>query len=397
MIPEPLWQVIGQSVRGASHVRADLPNQDAISWRPSSRGGPPLVLVLSDGHGSAKSFRSDRGSRFAVTAAADLLQELVSGLPDPQNLSVVKRFAGERLPDELVRRWRSAVDGDLAEHPFTEPELAKLTQQRGEPSRKGVAKNPRLAYGATVLGVLVTQDFLLFLQLGDGDILVVADDGLVTRPLARDARLMANETTSLCMSEAGREVRLRFQANYGGLPALIMAATDGYANSFVNDDAFRKVGSDILAIMREDGVQLVEENLLNWLDEASATGSGDDISLGILYRVDAIQAQPGSGASSEDSGGLPDAEFPTSPVSPGVAHAVPEGTHGSDAQLASEGGRRDAAEDSEMGSRFVARFKHEGPSEPSKRVRLADAIGGDREEADDAASADASPDVAPRD
>jgi hypothetical protein len=133
--------------------------------------------------------------------------------------------------------------------------LAKLAQQRGEQSAREVIKTPRLAYGATVLGVLVTQDFLLFLQLGDGDILAVADDGTVTRPFARDARLIANETTSLCMSAAWSEVRMRFQADYGGSLALILVATDGYANSFVNDDAFRKVGSDILAIMRVDGVQ----------------------------------------------------------------------------------------------------------------------------------------------
>jgi serine/threonine protein phosphatase PrpC len=392
MTPEPSWQVIGQSVRGASHVRADLPNQDAITWRPSSRGGPPLILVVSDGHGSAKSFRSDRGSKFAVTATADLLQELVCGLPDAQNLSMVKRFAVERIPDELVRRWRNAVDRDLAEHPFTELELAELTQQRGERSCTEVAKAPRLAYGATVLGVLVTQGFLLFLQLGDGDILIVADDGTVTRPLARDARLIANETTSLCMSEAWREVRLRFQANYGGLPALIMAATDGYANSFVNDDAFRKVGSDILTIMREDSVQAVEENLLEWLDEASASGSGDDISLGILYRADAVRAQSGSAPSSEDAGGFPDVASSTSPVNPAETHSLSEGSRSLDTQLVSGGVRHRATEDSEIGSSFVARFKHEGPREPSKRVRLEDAIGGGDADADDA-----SVDVAPRD
>ena len=408
MTPEPLWHVIGQSVRGASHVRADLPNQDAISWRPSSRSGPPLVLVVSDGHGSAKSFRSDRGSKFAVAAAADLMQELVSGQPDPQNLSMVKRVAEERLPNELVRRWQSAVDRDLADYPFTELELVKLTQQRGQRSCKEVIKTPRLAYGATVLGVLVTQGFLLFLQLGDGDILIVGDDGTVTRPLARDARLIANETTSLCMLKAWREVRLSFQADYGRLPALIMAATDGYANSFVNDDAFRRVGSDILAIMREDGVQSVEESLTDWLNEASEAGSGDDISLGILYRVDAVRAQSGAAASSREARVLPQEEPPTSagevaavlvlskelaaaPVSPDQADVLSEESRVSDARLVSGGARRHATEGPEIGSRFVAHFKHEGPSEPSKRVRLADVVGDGDEEADDAASTDGAP------
>jgi len=194
------------------------------------------------------------------------------------------------------------------------------------------------------------------------------------------------------MSEAWREVRLRFQANYGGLPALIMAATDGYANSFVNDDAFRKVGSDILAIMREDSVRAVEENLLEWLDEASASGSGDDISLGILYRVDAVRAQSGPAPSSEDAGGLPDVESSTSRVNPAETHLPSEGSRSSDTQLVSGGVRHRATEDSEIGSSFVERFKHEGPREPSKRVRLADAIGCGDEEADDASA-----DVAPRD
>ncbi len=401
MTREPLWQVIGQSVRGASHVRADLPNQDAITWRPPSRGGPPLILVVSDGHGSAKSFRSDRGSRFAVTAAADLMQELVSGQPDPQNLSVVKRVAEERLPRELVRRWQNAVDQDIAERPFTEPELDKLTQERGEKSAGEVAKNPRLVYGATVLGVLVAQDFLLFLQLGDGDMLAVADDGTVTRPLARDARLIANETTSLCMPEAWREVRLRFQANYGGLPALIMAATDGYANSFVNDDAFRKVGSDILAILRADGVRPVEENVPDWLGEASAAGSGDDISLGILYRVDLVRTATGPATCADDAGVQPDADPALSTVrgtglpAPGAetvaARGLSAGARCSDAPPAGGGERGCGSEDPDIGSRFVARYKHQGPSELSKRVSVADAVRGDHREDDGAPSADSTP------
>ncbi|MFM7713741.1 MAG: protein phosphatase 2C domain-containing protein, partial [Microcystis sp.] len=63
-IPQLKWRCIGESVKGASHVRSGLPNQDAIRWFPESGIGLPLILAVSDGHGSAKSFRSDRGSRF---------------------------------------------------------------------------------------------------------------------------------------------------------------------------------------------------------------------------------------------------------------------------------------------------------------------------------------------
>lgn len=280
------WRAIGQSVRGASHVRSGLPNQDAIRWLPASRVGPPLILTVSDGHGSPKSFRSDIGSRLAVDETSWLIQDLLDGQPDPNNLSVIKRTAEERLLQEIVRRWQKAVDSHLAKHPFTTAELENLETKRDAKARREVETGPRLAYGATLLSVLVTGGFVLYLQLGDGDILTVSESGEVTRPLPIDARLIANETTSLCMSKPWHEIRFHFQALFGELPALILLATDGYANSFVDETAFLKVGSDILDIFREEGVATVEQNLSAWLKHASTSGSGDDITLGILYRTD---------------------------------------------------------------------------------------------------------------
>jgi len=57
------WGVRGSSTRGASHLRTGLPNQDSIgTWwdEPRSRA----IVVVSDGHGSARHFRSDTGSRW---------------------------------------------------------------------------------------------------------------------------------------------------------------------------------------------------------------------------------------------------------------------------------------------------------------------------------------------
>lgn len=278
------WRATGRSVRGASHVRADLPNQDAIQWFPESGDGPPLIVTVSDGHGSPRNFRSDVGARIAVEETTKLIREsLLEGQPDPDKLSAIKRTAQERLPGELTRRWRQTVARHLEDHPITPEELDLLEQRRDAKARRSIERDPHLAYGATLLSVLVTDTFILYLQLGDGDILTVSDTGEVTRPMPRDARLIANETTSLCMPEAWQEVRISFQALYGPHPALILLSTDGYANSFVNDAAFCKVGSDILDILRTDGVETIENNLSTWLDGASSAGSGDDITTGILF------------------------------------------------------------------------------------------------------------------
>ncbi len=143
-----------------------------------------------------------------------------------------------------------------------------------------------IQYGSTLLAVLASPDFLLFLQLGDGDILVVADDGTVTRPIPKDARLMANETTSLCTPYAWREVRVVFQPLVQSPPALILVSTDGYANSFVSSADFEKVGPDYLQFIREEGFDRVASHLDEWLRETAEQGSGDDITLGMICRRD---------------------------------------------------------------------------------------------------------------
>lgn len=373
------WAVIGSSVIGASHVRAELPNQDALHWLPRSGQGPPLILAVSDGHGSPKSFRSDVGSRLAVGKTAWLIQDLLDGQPDPANLSAIKRTAEERLPVEIVRRWQSAVDAHLEEYPFTPEELERLVAARGERERESVLKHPRLAYGATIVAILVAQDFLLYLQLGDGDILTVMKDGQVLRPIRHDPRLFANETTSLCMDEAWREMRCRFEARYGALPALILAATDGYANSFVNDEAFLKVGSDLLEIARTQGIKTVEANLPTWLREASEAGSGDDITLGILYRRDVIpdevpELEPAMDETSTVIGKIEDE------AGSGVPPELPPLSSQDEPTLAAEAQRQASTETiaSEMPERKrgepssalrpVDAIKHEGPREPTKKL-----------------------------
>ena len=81
--PATAWRAIGRSVRGASHVRSSLPNQDAIAWFPESGEGPPLIVAVSDGHGSPRNFRSDVGSKIAVEETTKLVHSLlVEGQPD---------------------------------------------------------------------------------------------------------------------------------------------------------------------------------------------------------------------------------------------------------------------------------------------------------------------------
>src|SRR4051794_16276936 len=76
--PRSHWRIIGKSLVGATHARVGGINQDHLGWLPESGKGDRIMLAVSDGHGSPKSFRSDVGAEYAVKAAKEIAQEVFS-------------------------------------------------------------------------------------------------------------------------------------------------------------------------------------------------------------------------------------------------------------------------------------------------------------------------------
>lgn len=272
------WQVVGQTVRGAAHERNGLPNQDAICWLPASGRGSSAVLAVADGHGSSRYPRSHTGARLAVETAVRLIDDFTGSQSDVDNLSLIKDATQEWLPRALVRNWAEAVAADLQTEPLSETELFLLGP--------GSSRELSIAYGTTLIVTAVTDRFILYLQLGDGDILCVSQSGDVTRPLSKDDRLFGNETTSLCANEAWRDFRIQFQPLTQSPPALVLLSTDGYPNSFRDESGFLQVGSDILDLVQENGLASVNDRLAGWLRDSTRAGSGDDVTLGILCSLD---------------------------------------------------------------------------------------------------------------
>jgi hypothetical protein len=276
------WKVAHACVRGSSHQRSGVPNQDAVQCIVTPAGqGTVAVAVVSDGHGSPRHFRSQIGSSLAVSTVAATLQAF---LRDSVSTNGQVPFVPEQVHElerKIVSGWLAAVQSDLENNPFTEAELATLAQEEGAEGRTAIAHSPELAYGATLLAAAATDRVLLYLQLGDGEILSVTAQGTTTRPLPPDDRLIANQTTSLCQPEAWKDFRSAWVTN-GALPSLVLLSTDGYANSFRSDEDFLKIGQDYLDIIREQGISSLAEELPAILTEATQQGSGDDITLAIL-------------------------------------------------------------------------------------------------------------------
>lgn len=291
----PSWQIIGSCVEGASHKRSGKPKQDRILFSDCPTTTFPLVLAVADGHGGKSYFRSEKGAEFAVSIALDVFSRLKDSTWDSIKDTKINDFFSR----EIVQKWLERVNSDIQNNPFSpeEEDLLKskkdqISKRPGGPNNEGI-----VAYGSTLIVAVVHNSFILYLQLGDGNILLVSSSGEIDMPLPKDDRLFGNETTSLCLPESWSDFRFRLLPvdSANPAPALILLSTDGYANSFSQDSEFEKVGKDLLEIICEhpdgiwDGIDTIQENLPEWLAIASQKGSGDDTTVGILCNIDQLK------------------------------------------------------------------------------------------------------------
>lgn len=288
------WNIFGRSVRGYSHERSGLPCQDCYAAVKKSNNY--VLLAVSDGHGSPKCFRSDRGSKFAVEVAIEVIEKYLGSFfpegrlnedeSDHSNRPVSYQYLGditrEKIPMEIVRQWQVKVQNDIQREQLKIEEMNK----RDELLFLDILKKPMQTYGATLLIVLVTPKYTIYWQLGDGEIVTFSGTSEVIPVLARNEKLFGNETTSLCLPNAWAEFQVEVLPIKDQGPALILVSTDGYPNSFKNVEGFHQAGVDILKMLwyQKDGEEKLENHLADWLAEASKQGSGDDITVGLIWR-----------------------------------------------------------------------------------------------------------------
>jgi len=261
------WQAYVASAIGPDHVRAGNPNQDAVAAErfelPDS--GSLLVFAVADGHGHARHFRSDRGSRLAVAAGVSAARQWASAVPDG---SAVTHAAARQLVSDVVGRWRAAVAADLAADPISDAQAAAALQP-DDPAE--------IPYGSTLLLAVVRADVAVLAQIGDGEILLVRPDGRHLAPIPGDDRLDGTRTTSMCQADALSAFRVALVSLAKTPLFAIFAATDGYGNAQADENWQPGFAADLVGLGIEHGTGWLGRQLTTWATLcASSDGSGDD-------------------------------------------------------------------------------------------------------------------------
>ncbi len=286
--------VFGARVKGAAHERSGLPCQDYFAicdnnfYYPgigekkefySGLSDDTVIISVADGHGSSACPYSEIGSRVAVNVFCDMMAQYCYKYQS--DMSSLERLLNKesntiRIAQSIEYDWKNRVQRDYSLNKRKRPESLTTEEEKND-------ANIHRLYGTTLLGALITGNFIFSFQLGDGDIVLVEEDQV--RPLLKNQRLLGVETHSLSKKDAWNNAvtNLHRIAEFKSRPMMLLFSTDGLSNSYVSDNEFNKSAVDYLRLIHNHGVGRVREQLEKWLSETSLKGCGDDITAIFAY------------------------------------------------------------------------------------------------------------------
>lgn len=264
-----MLQGIHSTIIGDSHIKRGVVCQDSSGTCVTDTFG---IAVVADGHGSAKHFRSDVGSKIAVKITTELLKNYMNRLDFKEQFLRHPDFILQQMEKQILMKWREAVEEYHRGNPLTEEEEEKCSSIKGKIKIAAI-------YGSTVLAAVMAEGFSFGMVLGDGGFVVLDSLGDLFIPI-EDKNSHANYTSSLCNTDAIHFFEHWYTEDN---PTALFVSTDGLFKSFASEEDFLKYHG-LLSHMLTDKAK-TEKSLKKNFEKRTREGSGDDISIAMIYRI----------------------------------------------------------------------------------------------------------------
>ena len=292
------------SCRGESHKASQKPCQDC-SYSSLLEDGTVMVIVC-DGHGGNRYFRSDVGARIATEVVSEYLTSFVRNVD--KSLFRKKPFTAKEALSSMgvdtsytpidalfrqlffmiVNQWRCRIADHAAETPVSVWEQSNvpagyLADLQNENKLNSV-------YGCTLIAYVQTPEYWFAFHLGDGKCISFQDTPIWREPIPWDDQCFLNETTSLCDSDPINEFRYCYQGD-GKFPIAVFIGSDGMDDSYANIPDLASFYIGVLKMLvvqgREATIRSIEEDL----PQLSTIGSRDDMSMAFVYNIDELKTK----------------------------------------------------------------------------------------------------------
>jgi hypothetical protein len=256
---------------GASHEKTGLVCQDSSAFKVAENYA---VAVVADGHGSKKHFRSHIGSKYAVEATIEAIDRFYEDVEEFEaNFPKYHKMILRNIEKQIISNWNNKVTKHLMENPVTAEEKSKFSEEEFEKIQ------PESYYGSTLIAAVAGKDFTFGVQIGDGTLVALFDDGKAVMPMEYNESAPANVTASICNSNAAS----MFSSFYNDKKKVIamFASTDGLYTSFGSEYDFLDYHTIITSQLTN--IEAFKQSIVNNLTKRSRFGTEDDISLACVF------------------------------------------------------------------------------------------------------------------
>ena len=255
---------------GYSHIKKGKCCQDSSAYFHSKNYE---AIVVCDGHGGEKHFRSEIGSKIAVEICKKTVEEFVKCISNRNDHNRLNELLSD-FGKHLIFLWREKIREHYEQNPFLQNEEQLLDKT----IFNDIQANPHIAYGTTLILIIACKDNLFIIKLGDGEVRLLKGNDVLSPIL--DDELTFGKTASLCNFDASEKLHSMV------LPLkevdCCIISTDGVINSFETVKHFENFCKTLSKEFNREEIAEFENELCEFLPLLSEQGSGDDVSIAIL-------------------------------------------------------------------------------------------------------------------
>lgn len=251
------YKVLKGSATGYKNIIKNKDSQDSLKYKLSK---DYIICSVADGHSSDFFEYSHIGSKLACDISIDVIENEVC--KNKEDLLVM--LNDEIIQKHIYDKWMHAVKEDYYK---THPKVYKIEY---------------LKYSTTLVTVAITKQYILYLKIGDGEIIVNYSEKFSKVVPTKNNNIV----DSLGREDAFKNILFYVEDINDRTIDNIILFTDGYGNSFESEiniyksliKTINKYNSNIFSRLR----LLKEYN--SYLTKLSELNSKDDISIIFIIR-----------------------------------------------------------------------------------------------------------------
>ncbi len=289
---------------GESHIVSGKPCQDkSLHFCDEEKG--VFIVVVCDGHGGDRYFRSDVGAQLlsditkeSVLKFVEVIDKYNEGkdnkifskckftqipvLKSREESAVYDNEESVRLNQlftSIVTQWKKKIDED-AQRPLTDWEQNNVQPEYLNAFKSGV--NIEKSYGCTLMAFVQTREYWIAFHIGDGKCIMFNKSDECIEPILWDDKCFLNRTTSICDPAPIEEFRYSYCGN-GENPVAVFLGSDGLDDSYGDGERLHNFYLNIMRCLVKDGDESVHNSLVEDLPIISRRGSQDDMSIAFIY------------------------------------------------------------------------------------------------------------------